>query len=118
MNHDQAAEWDRDEFCYITTVGRVSGKPHTIEIWFTARESSIFVLAGGGMDADFVQNVLSDPSAVVKIGDRAFRGNGRLANGEESIFARAMIPAKYAHRESGLEEWAKTALPVAFDLRG
>ena len=114
---DRATEWDAEEFCYISTVGRVSGKPHTIEIWFTARGETIFVLAGGGTSADFVQNVVVDPSVVVKIGDRAYRGSGRLADEEESVFARAMIPAKYAHRESGLEEWAKTALPVAFDLR-
>ena len=23
---------DREEFCYITTVGRRTGKPHTVEI--------------------------------------------------------------------------------------
>jgi hypothetical protein len=23
-----------EPFCYLTTVGRVSGRPHTIEIWF------------------------------------------------------------------------------------
>jgi hypothetical protein len=118
VNHDRAAEWDHEEFCYVSTVGRVSGKPHTIEIWFTARADTVFVLAGGGREADFVQNVLSDASVVVKIGDHAYRGMGRLADEEESVFARAMIPAKYAHRESGLEEWAQTALPVAFDLRG
>jgi len=117
MNHDRAAEWDQEEFCYITTVGRKSGKPHTIEIWFSARGDTVFVLAGGGHDADFVKNVIADPSVVVKIGDHAYRGHGRLADEEESVFARAMIPAKYAHRESGLDGWAQTALPVAFDLR-
>jgi hypothetical protein len=24
-------------FCYLTTTGRVSGRPHTIEIWFARR---------------------------------------------------------------------------------
>ena len=114
---ERAVERDGEEFCYITTVGCVSGRPHTIEIWFTARADSIYILAGGGTESDWVQNVLADPSAIVKIGDRAQRAVGRLVDEEESGFARSMIPAKYAHRESGLEEWAKTALAVAFDLR-
>jgi deazaflavin-dependent oxidoreductase (nitroreductase family) len=117
MTDDRAAERDSEEFCYVTTVGRQTGRPHSIEIWFTARADSIYVLAGGGTSADFVQNVLADPSAVVKIADRAYRATGRVADEEESAFARSMIPAKYAHRESGLEDWAKTALPIAFELR-
>lgn len=111
-------ERDREEFCYVTTVGRRTGKPHTIEIWFAARGDSIYILAGNGEGSDWVQNLQADPSAVVKIGDRAYRGNGRiLADGDEAALARALIPTKYAHREDGLEAWAVTALPVAIDLR-
>lgn len=25
-----------EDYCYLTTTGRVSGKPHTVEIWFGA----------------------------------------------------------------------------------
>jgi deazaflavin-dependent oxidoreductase (nitroreductase family) len=108
---------DREEFCYVTTVGRRSGKPHTIEIWFAARTNTLYILAGGGESADWVQNLVVDPSAVVRIGDRAYRGRGRIVTEpDESALARELIPTKYAHREDGLEEWANTALPVAIDL--
>ncbi|MGZ4208337.1 MAG: nitroreductase/quinone reductase family protein [Actinomycetota bacterium] len=116
MNGD--AERDLEEFCYVTTIGRTSGKPHTIEIWFAARGDSIYILAGNGEGSDWVQNLQVDPSAVVKIGNHAYRGTGRiLADGEEAARARELIPSKYAHREDGLEAWAQTALPVAIDLR-
>jgi len=109
---------DREEFCYVTSVGRRTGKPHTIEIWFVASVNTIYILAGGGANADWVQNIEADPSAVVKIGDHAYRGIGRIVSErDESTLARSLIPTKYAHREDGLERWALTALPVAIDLK-
>jgi deazaflavin-dependent oxidoreductase (nitroreductase family) len=112
-----APELDREEFCYVTTVGRKTGKPHTIEIWFSAHGSSVYILAGGGERADFVQNLTKDPAVVVKIGEHAYRGAGRIVtDADEVALARELIPVKYAHREDGLEEWALTALPVAIDL--
>ena len=109
---------DREEFCYVTSVGRRTGKPHTIEIWFAASDNTIYILAGGGSNADWVQNIEADPSAVVKIGDHAYRGTGRIVSErDEATLARSLIPTKYAHREDGLEQWALTALPVAIDLK-
>jgi len=109
---------DREEFCYVTSVGRRTGKPHTIEIWFAASDNTIYILAGGGSNADWVQNIEADPSAVVKIGDDAYRGAGRIVTDPEEVtLAGTLIPTKYAHREDGLEEWALTALPVAIDLK-
>ena len=35
-----------DDFCYLTTRGRVSGQPHEIEIWFTADDDTLYMLAG------------------------------------------------------------------------
>jgi len=108
---------DEEEFCYVTTVGRVTGKPHTIEIWFSAVGETIYILSDGGPRADWVKNLMKDPSVVVKIGEHAYRGNGRTSiPPEEAVRARELIPAKYAHREEGLEEWAITAFPVAIDL--
>ena len=31
------ASWGAEPFCYITTVGRTSGRLHTVELWFAAR---------------------------------------------------------------------------------
>ena len=36
------------DYCYLTTIGRVSGRPHEIEIWFGVKASSLYLLAGGG----------------------------------------------------------------------
>ena len=39
-----------DDFCYLTTTGRTTGKPHRIEIWFAREGSTVYVLAGAGPD--------------------------------------------------------------------
>ena len=35
-----------EAFCYLTTVGRVTGRPHTIEIWFAREGSTVYMLSG------------------------------------------------------------------------
>ncbi len=36
-----------DDFCYLTTRGRVSGRPHEIEIWFALEGRTLYLLSGG-----------------------------------------------------------------------
>lgn len=108
---------DQHEFLYLTTSGRRSGKPHTIEIWFCERGPSLYILCGEGEESDTVRNLRADASVVVKVGDEAWRATAREVTDEEEItFVRARIPSKYAHAEEGLTAWARTALPVAIDL--
>ena len=59
---------EREAFCYLTTRGRVTGDPHEIEIWFAARDSTIYMLSGGGSSADWVKNILANPEVRVRVG--------------------------------------------------
>ena len=34
-----------DDFCYLTTTGRVTGQPHTIEIWFAVGGRTLYMLS-------------------------------------------------------------------------
>ena len=43
---DRLAEVADADFCYLTTTGRVSGRPHTIEIWFAVQGDAIYLMAG------------------------------------------------------------------------
>ncbi len=36
-----------EQYCYLTTTGRVTGRPHTIEIWFALDGGTLYMLAGG-----------------------------------------------------------------------
>ncbi len=108
-----------EEYCYLTTTGRVSGRPHEIEIWFGLRNNALYLLSGGGDKSDWVKNLLKNPSVSVRIGKRAFAGTARLVRDQaEEARARLLLAKKYHEMEDEqtLSEWARTALPVAIDL--
>ena len=108
-----------EDYCYLTTTGRVSGRPHEIEIWFGAKGFSIYLLSGGGDGSDWVKNLLKDPAVKVRIARRHFDGMARLVKDEEEeISARYMLAEKYQEWEDGrtLSNWARTALVVGIDL--
>lgn len=109
-----------EEYCYLTTTGRVSGRPHEIEIWFGLRDNTLYFLSGGGEKSDWVKNLLKDASVTVRIGKYTFTGTARLVKEkEEDTLARYLLAEKYQEWEEGktLSEWARTALPVAIDLK-
>ncbi|HEX2053561.1 MAG TPA: nitroreductase family deazaflavin-dependent oxidoreductase [Actinomycetota bacterium] len=106
-------------FCYVTTTGRRSGRPHTIEIWFAAAGPTLYVLAGGRERADWVRNLRANPTVGVRLADRQYRARAREleAGSEEDDRARRLVLGKYqAPGATDLESWGRTALAVAFDL--
>lgn len=114
---DEAELADLD-FCYVTTTGRRSGKPHTIEIWFALRENRVFLLSGGGEGSDWVRNLQSNPTVGLRLGDRDMICHaGLVEEPEEDELARTLLVEKYRPKYSGdLEEWRRTALPIAIEL--
>jgi len=105
-------------FCYVTTVGRVTGRSHEIEIWYALRESTVYLLSGGGRRSDWVRNLLRRPDVTIRIGDRTFDGRGRVVTGtEEDQLARTLVFDKYSPGYAGdLEGWRESSLPIAIDL--
>lgn len=119
-SHDETwTRLDRESFCYVTTVGRRTGRPHTIEIWFARQGSSLYMLSGGGSQSDWVRNLQKTPEVAVRIGGRAFRGRARVVTEpHEDRLARDLVVTKYRPSYGGdLSGWRDRALPVAVDLR-
>ncbi|HLF73855.1 MAG TPA: nitroreductase family deazaflavin-dependent oxidoreductase [Anaerolineales bacterium] len=111
----------REEYCYLTTTGRVSGRPHEIEIWFGCQGASLYMLSGAGARSDWVKNLLRHSPVTVRIAKHTFTGTARVVSDEkEDMMARYLVAGKYQEWEEGktLSEWARTALPVAIDLTG
>ena len=55
-----------DDYCYLTTTGRVTGAPHEIEIWFALDGPGLYLLAGGGFGSDWVRNLVAEPAVTVR----------------------------------------------------
>ena len=108
------------DYCYVITTGRVTGKPHEIEIWFGMDGDTIYLLSGGGDKSDWVKNMRVQPKVTVRIAKRQFTGLARFElDAEEESQARRMLAAKYQGWREGrkLSEWAREALPVAIELK-
>jgi deazaflavin-dependent oxidoreductase (nitroreductase family) len=117
MNADLQQLADKD-FCYLTTTGRNSGRPHTIEIWFALAGHTVYMLSGGRDKADWVQNVMRHREVQLRIADAVFSGQARfVSNTEEDALARKIVYDKYTPRDSDdLSHWSRTSLPVAVDV--
>ena len=108
-----------EAYCYLTTTGRVTGKPHEIEIWFGLNGNTLYLLSGGMDKSDWVKNLLKNRSVTVRIGKHTFQANARIVKEEqEETLARALLADKYNEREAdgSLSDWARTALVVGIDV--
>jgi deazaflavin-dependent oxidoreductase (nitroreductase family) len=87
------------EFLYLTATGRRSRRPREIEIWFTARGGRWYVIAEHGEAARWVQNLIADPRARVRVDDRECAARARVvdaaAEPELAAAVRAASEAKY-----------------------
>jgi len=77
------------QYLYLTTTGRVTGRPREIEIWFVASGGKLYVLAEHFHRAQWVKNILRNSRVRVRLGTR-----------EVGAAARALDPERDA------EEWA------------
>lgn len=118
-NKDTLLQFAKEEYCYLTTVGRKSGKPHEIEIWFGVYDSLIYLLSGGGDDSDWVKNLLVNPTVTVRVAKQTFTGVAVVVSDEkEAMMARHMLARKYQGWREGqvLSDWGKTALVIGIEL--
>ncbi|MEX1023135.1 MAG: nitroreductase/quinone reductase family protein [Dehalococcoidia bacterium] len=112
-----------EQYAYLTTTGRSSGRPHEIEIWFAPVGDRIYLMNGGGESgapgqSDWVQNLRNDPVATVRIADRQYRGRARFVDidSDEHEEARRLLVEKYQPGAGDLSDWRDSAFPVVIDL--
>lgn len=108
-----------DDFCYLTTRGRLTGRPHEIEIWFALDGSTVFLLSGGGERSDWVRNLIVDASVTVRLAEHTYRATARVVapGTDDDTRARRLVFEKYQPRYDGdLTSWRERALPVALDI--
>ena len=105
-------------YCYLTTVGRTTGRERTVEIWFALRGATLYVLSGGGSRSNWVRNILRNPQVRVRLSEAVLPGTARLVqDGPEEPMARRLLLEKYQPTYGGdLSGWSRTSLPVAVDL--
>jgi deazaflavin-dependent oxidoreductase (nitroreductase family) len=114
------AAYAAEAYCYLTSTGRRTGNPHTIEIWFAVDRDVVYMMAGGRERSDWVQNVIANPAVRLQIGDHDWDARARLvvAGTEEDARVRPLLREMYANASDDLVSWAASALPVALEITG
>ncbi|MGB3410767.1 MAG: nitroreductase family deazaflavin-dependent oxidoreductase [Microthrixaceae bacterium] len=107
-----------DDYCYLTTTGRRSGRPHRIEIWYARDGDVLYLLSGGGGRSDWVRNLIAEPSVRVEIGGLIHDARAKvIVGGDEEERARTLVFDKYQARSGDdLTNWRQRATPIAIDL--
>jgi deazaflavin-dependent oxidoreductase (nitroreductase family) len=63
---------------YLTTIGRLSKQPRTIEIWFVYYQGKLYLNAEQQYEAHWVRNILHEPHVRIRLGEREFDGLARV----------------------------------------
>ena len=85
-------------YLYLTTIGRVTGQPREIEIWFT-EHSGHFYLAAERESANWVRNIQSQPQVKFRVSDAELNAAARLVHNDREpqlvATVKALFDAKY-----------------------
>jgi deazaflavin-dependent oxidoreductase (nitroreductase family) len=69
-------------YLYLTTIGRITGEPREIEIWFVESERKFYILAEHFHEAQWVKNIEHNSRVRVRLGNREFDGTARVLDPE------------------------------------
>jgi deazaflavin-dependent oxidoreductase (nitroreductase family) len=76
-----AANFELEQYLYLTTRGRKSGKSREIEIWFTHHNGRFYVIAEYET-SHWLQNLRANPQVEVRVADSRFQGRARIVSPE------------------------------------
>ena len=72
--------------CRLTTMGRNSGQPRQVTIWFALGQDRVY-LTGGASEPHWCRNVRTNAAVELRIGDRRLSGTARIVDGPEAAAA-------------------------------
>jgi deazaflavin-dependent oxidoreductase (nitroreductase family) len=83
---------------YLTTIGRLSGQPREIEIWFTEHGGQFYLVAERE-GANWARNIQSQPQVKVRVGDAELNAIARVVHNDRepqlAATVKALFDAKY-----------------------
>jgi len=75
-----------EQYLYLSTRGRKTGRAHEIEIWFAAYGNHYYVMAEYPT-SHWVQNIRDDPRVQVQVGADTFNARARILSNEAGLLA-------------------------------
>ena len=67
-----------DQVLHLTTIGRTTGLPREIEIWFVVFRDRFYLFAETGEAAGWVKNIRGNAKVALRIGERQIDATARV----------------------------------------
>lgn len=108
MSLGDLAKVSSAKFIHLTTIGRRTGKSHTVELWFALKDRKVY-LSHEGKETDWMRNIKKNHRVSFEIAGRRFTGKARYLRGatSEAWTGKVALYEKYygkATREV-IEDW-------------
>jgi len=85
----------KEKFAHLTTVGRKTGRPHTVEVWFSTAGQKIF-LSHEGDYTDWMRNLAKNKHVTIRIGRSSLEADAAiLSRGEPKELGKRSLYEKY-----------------------
>ena len=76
LNLSDLAKVSSAKFTHLTTIGRRTGKSHTVELWFAFKDGRVY-LSHEGRETDWMKNINKNREVSFEIGGKRLTGKGR-----------------------------------------
>ena len=106
------ADWPAHPFCYLTTTGRRSRRPHRIEIWFVVVDDAVWLLTERDPETDWVKNLRGEPEVTLEVAGHRTGARAEVVELDANDPVRQALAARYATSGDDLIAWAAEALVV------
>ena len=67
----------------LTAIGRRSGRPHTVQLWFVPHGEKIYLCTDDCQARDWCRNIRREPSVSLTAGDQTYRGRAKLVDDQQ-----------------------------------
>ena len=107
MNIRELESVRNEQFIYLSTTGRSTGKVHTVELWFALGPGGAY-LSHEGSSTDWMKNIRKQPRVSARIAGLAFEADARVVgNGPSREEGKKVLYEKYYGPATGdvIDDW-------------
>jgi deazaflavin-dependent oxidoreductase (nitroreductase family) len=119
MSHEILARVGNEKLIHVTTLGRTTTKPHTVELWFAVSRGKVY-LSHEGEETDWMKNIRKHGGVSFEIGGINFTGMARLLenNSEEAWEGKVALYEKYYSKASKetIQDWFSLSKLLLIEL--
>jgi deazaflavin-dependent oxidoreductase (nitroreductase family) len=106
------------KFIHLTTKGRKTGRPHTVELWFAASNGKVF-LSHEGKKTDWMKNIKQNGEVSFEISGENFTGKGHYINenSDEARRCKVALYEKYYGKATKeiIDDWFSLSTLIAIE---